>query len=494
MDNEKETNKNKKVKLSTVVIVLVLVAVVGGGLWWTLIGSKPQGPALVESDKEPITQESFEELPVGLIYEFSEEEQQEFLELAKKNYEEYGDKAPDMWGVFNSDEFFYEERWGITRKNNTIPTEMLNEDGSLRYPDGFYGFVVSNRDYNLQAQENVRQNYELITDADINAKVNQMLNVEQYYLVQNNGVGGAYSENGKALSLDYGTDWDRFLYDYLTPNEEGDGDKTSMGMLMNDTVRNLLKRAVDSGLLNAENINTNKIFELMYAPQFYFDAYELADEFRIGEHGLYKLVENMEGIPSAYNVINDIPDENVSYYFPTKVWKIDNNTIVVDVQIENGDMLGAIEIQEIYAKIAQSNTTETLNYYGNVTELNDSSYVVYTRLFNSDLTQGVMPDYGVGIANYTLADGWELGSNYGNYSPGYLYAYNDTAKNVLRYYYSQVKSLMESGDAISSQRILESAAEQYDISYHDAVNIWGTYYISHVYELGYYTLVQNSFY
>ena len=185
MDNEKETKKNKKIKLSTIIIGLALVAALGGGIWWTFIGSKPQGPDLVEPEKEAITQESFEELPVGLIYEFSEEEQQAFLELAKKNYEEYGDKAPDMWGVFNSDEFFYEERWGITRKNNTNPTEMLNEDGSLRYPDGFYGFVVSNRDYNLQAQENVRQNYELITDADINAKVNQMLNVEQYYLVQN---------------------------------------------------------------------------------------------------------------------------------------------------------------------------------------------------------------------------------------------------------------------------------------------------------------------
>lgn len=492
MDNEKETNKNKKVKLSTVVIVLVLVAVVGGGLWWTLIGSKPQGPALVESDKEPITQESFEELPVGLIYEFSEEEQQEFLELAKKNYEEYGDKAPDMWAYHNGMEFFYEERWGITRKNNTNPTEMLNEDGSLRYPDGFYGFVVSNRDYNEPIQDDLIENGTLITEVDITEKVNMFLNVENYYLVQNNGIGGAYSENGHALSVFYGTDWDRFLYDYLTPDEEGSYDETSMGMLMNVPIRDLLKRAVDSKFLNAENLNTNKIFELMFAPHGYPDPYELADEFRIGEHGLYRLVDNMEGVPSTYNVVDEIPDENVSYYFPTKVWKIDNNTVVVDIQIENGDMLGAIEIEELMTKVSQSNTTETLNAYGTGTELNEDSYVVYTRLFNSDLTQGVMPDYGVGIANYTNCSGWSFGYNYGGFGPGYTYVYNDTAKNVLRYYYSQVKSLIESGQPISSQNILEEAADMYGISYHDAVNIWGTYYISHVYEVPMYTLVQTS--
>ena len=488
-----ETNKKNKRKILIVFIVLVLVGVISGTLWWTLVGSKPQGPDLVEPEKEAISQDEFEQMPVGLIYEFSEEEQQEFLELAKQNYEEYGDKATDLsenYDLTGDENFNYDIRWGITRKNNTNPTEMLNEDGSLRYPDGFYGFVVSDRSYNDKVYELIPEGNEEYPNADITAKVNMFLNVENYYLIQNNGVGGAYSENGHALSVFYGTDWNNYLYDYLTSNDDNE-DNTALGMLINDTTRNLLKRAVDSKFLDAENMNTNKIFELMYAPQIYPDPYELADEFRIGEHQIYKLVDTLETIPSAYNIIDEIPDENVSYYFPTKVWKIDNNTIVVDVQVENGEMLGLYEIEEINRKMSQANTTVTVDSNDEIPEIKDDTYVVYARLFNSDITQGVMPDYGVDIVNYIQCSDK---AEYISSMLGYTYVYNETAENILRYYYSQVKTLMGAGNPISSQDILEKAANEYGISYHDAVNIWGAYYISHVYESGLYSRLMTSVY
>ena len=484
-DEVKEPEKKKSWKKWGILLAIALVC---GGGWFIYDSTKPK-PVILEPTKPAITKETFDELPVGVIYEYSEEEKKEFIEYAKQKYNDFG-SYPTMQSRFWPSEpsdfnnFFYEQRPDIARRSNKSPEEMLNDDFSLRYPDAFTGFTISSKKNNGDYYD---WDVDSIRDVDINERVNQFLNVEEYYLVHNKGGGGSAFSGDRTnpwYSDNYSTAWNEYLRKRVLPNIRG----------YSGTPGILTQRALESGLFNKENLNTNKIFELMYtATTAYPEAYEIADSFRVGGHWLTPLVTELESVPSAYDVVDQLPEDIVVYFYPTKVWKVDNNTIVVDVQIDGCDCLGTLDTNEITMKIIQSNTDDELNAnkgIASIPKMTDDTYIVYVRLFNSDLTQGFFPDYGVGVANYSHTDDWGLPLL--SRQEGFVYSYNQTAQNVLRQYYAKVKELFETNMSISTKQILTEVASNNGISYHDAVNIWGTYYISHVYEIGDYDRVHAS--
>lgn len=483
-DEAKELEKKKSWKKWGTLLAIALVC---GGGWFIYDSTKPK-PVILEPTKPAITKETFDELPVGVIYEYSEEEKKEFIEYAKQKYNDFGSYPTMQSKLWTSepsdfDKSFYEQRPDVARRSNQSPEEMLNDDFLLRYPDAFTGFTISSKKNNGDYYD---WDVDSIRDVDINERVNQFLNVEEYYLIHNKGGGGYdFTADKKYPSCDnYAEAWDQFMDEYTLTSIIGNSGTPGF----------LTKRAYKSGLFNKENLNTNKIFELMYtATTAYPEAYELADLFRTGGHWLTPLISGLENVPSAYDVVDQLPEDVVVYFYPTKVWKVDNNTIVVDVQVDGCDCLGALDTNEIFMKIIQSNTNDELNAYkstASIPTMTDDSYIVFMRLFNSDLTQGFLPDYGIGVANYSHTDAWGLPLL--SKQEGFVYSYNQTAQNVLRQYYAKVNELFDANMPISTKQILTEVASNNGISYHDAVNIWATYYISHVYDRGVYDIVYAS--
>lgn len=435
---------------------------------------------VISKDIEQITQEEFEKLDKGVIYEFSNEEKESFLNYAHVLYEEYKHVGtPQQGGGSNADYVYYSIREEVVRHKNKKPENMLNLDGSLKYPEAFTGFVISNRMQSFDKEVPGRDDSWTSSKTNVNYKANAFLLTEKFYLTYNNGNEKNYKKEKALFSINSNEDWYNEFQKLLN---------NSINMYPN--ARNTLPmKMLQNGFFSKENKYTNKIFEILAAGNWdgidtagICNSYDVAAYLMNDASGEY-FINYLENIPQKYNIIDDIPDENVSYFYPTKVWKIDNNNIIVDICIDNGDMLDPVDVNEIKAKIVQSNTVGKISgFQTDGTISNKEDYVVYARYFFDDLTQGVFPDGGVSIANYSCAEGWSLGRNSGFDLGGYTYVFNEKAKDVLRDYWGTVANKLEKDEIIDTQKILKNVAKKQNIPYKDALNIWATYLVSHISE------------
>lgn len=431
----------------------------------------------ISKDIETITPEGFAEMDKGVIYEITEEEKESYLNYAEALYEEYkhvGVAQKD--GASNGSEIYYLVREDVIRRKNEKPEDMLNLDGSLKYPEAFTGFVISNKKYAFDNIAPGRFDSWKSSSTNVNYKANAFLLTEEFYLTYNNGNENNYREENALFSIESSDKWNDELEKVLNSNieEYNYGAQNTLAMKM-----------LQNGFFDAENKYTNKIFELLAVGYWHMNeagsnAYDVAANFMYNNSGDY-MFDDLENIPEKYNIVDELPEENVAYFYPTKVWKINDKTVVVDICIKNGDMLDGIDMKEIVAKIAQSNTTGDISKYSsNGTISKEDDYIVYARYFFDDLTQGVYPDGGVSIANYTTANGWNLVKGSGYELSGYTYVFNEKAKDVLRGYWGTVADKLEKGEKIDTQSILKTIAENEEIPYKDALNIWATHLVSHI--------------
>lgn len=427
----------------------------------------------ISKDTEAITPESFVEMDKGVIYEITEEEKESYLDYAEKLYKAYkhvGVAQKD--GGSNGIETYYQIREDVVRRRNEKPEDMLNADGSLKNPEAFTGFVISNKKYAFDYAVPGRDDTWTSPKTNVNIKANSYLLIEDFLLTYNNGNKNFFNEDEGIFAINSPEVW-----------REASIDALKMDISAYDGQNSLILKMLEAGFFEGENKYTNKIFEMLAAgrwdnPHNIQSGYDVAASWIYNRRG-EAIVEGLENIPEKYNVIDELPDENVTYFYPTKVWKVDDNTIVVDICIKNGDMLDTIDTKEIVAKIVQSNTMGEISPYKNQSDLRDD-YVVYARYFYDDLTQGVYPDGGISIVNYATADGWDLVSGMGGGLGGYSYVFNDKAKDVLRGYWGTVADKLANNEKIDTLSILKDIAKKENIPYKDAINIWATHFVSRI--------------
>lgn len=493
-ENEVKAKKSGKSKW----IILFLVGVLAGGsiYFFTKGGNKIFQPTYTPPvvNKETITQEEFENLPVGVIYEFSEEEQKQFLEEAKKKYETYKDAMPEahsevcieieegkyechyevnepiqyaqnksyMTGNENCfsgvrQDISYLSRPDVIRRKNESPVDMLNNDGSLKYPDGFYGYVAydnSFKDYGSKG---------LTTGDNITDKVNQILLYEDYYLTNNVANGNVRGE------------WMDFAKNKLKENQE----RYSSSSVLTD-------KYLKSSLASQEFSGTRSLVDYMFANDYEADAYQVAKEYSKRDLSAYSIVDYMENVPSKYNVFDSIDKAGVAFYYPTKIWKINNNTIVVDIRIDDGELLKIYDVAEVQGKIMQSNTEAWDMWEDHSVACAVNKYTVYARFFNEDMTQGLIPDFGTSLVNYgSCGDNYIL-ADFDRILYSSDYAYSDAAKDIVRRYYAILSEKYSNGESFSSKEILTQVSNETGVPYMDALNIWASYYISHSVHYAYY--------
>ena len=497
-ENEVKAKKIGKSKWT----ILFLVGVLAGGsiYFFTKGGNKILQPTYTPPvvNKETITQEEFENLPVGVIYEFSEEEQKQFLEEAKKKYETYKDAMPEAHSevcvaekenefdcyydvnepiqysenksFHNYDGAYYHSgvnqdivywpRPDVIRRKNESPTDMLNNDGSLKYPDGFYGYVTYSDSYKKSFGESSYTG--LATGDNITDKVNQILLYEDYYLTNEMTNGNIHGG------------WEDFVKSKLNANYEGYSNASILE-------QRFLKSELASQKLNG----TKSFIDLMFANNYESDAYQIAKEYSKRDLSSYSVVNYVENIPSKYNIYDSVPKEGVAYYYPTKIWKINNATIVVDVRIDDGELLSKHDVAEIQGKIMQSNT-ESWNFWNDKPVVSTGKYMVFARYFNEDMTQGLIPDFGVEMVNYGSSGNNGILADFDWILYASDYAYNDIAKDVVRRYYAILSEKYSNGESFSSKEILTQVSNETGVPYMDALNIWASYYISHSVHYSYY--------
>lgn len=435
-------------KIKGVILLILLLAIpVGLLLGVGYLKDKDNREILEKLDKKApaITQQSFEDLPVGLIYEYSEEDKAEFLEMAKD---------PE----FSAGQFFQE----------TVEL-TLAEDGSLRRPEGFIGRLETNLD-GKSKYESEDMTEHLVLDKmiesrfdanglDIDKVVNRILHYEEYW------------NNGGKVSVNF-SGW-KWLIDsnYTSLYDDFYGDE-------------IMKRAMDSEFLKTD-VGVNHLpYEFMFFGPLIRNPYYMLMEAANNQPDDNYLSVQFNGLSSKlekYNEADKYSGTVTTYYFPTKVWKLDDKHIIVDVQIENGSMLSTLDINKLVSKINYANaevvdqedTEGQEAFMVNGTYDPETDFTVSARYFDSDITQGFRPDFGMSIAN--RYQGYGANFNTGHFRKDIVL--NEQAKELLKDYYKEINRCMENNETISTLNILKELASKHNMSHEEAVNIWAVNYM-----------------
>lgn len=186
-------------------------------------------------------------------------------------------------------------------------------------------------------------------------------------------------------------------------------------------------------------------------------------------------VSGLTGSISKYNIADSIDSKNTSYYFPTRVWKAADNNVFVDIQIENGGMLSSYDVEKINNNIIYSNMSgvkeDSLYLFDQ-----EKVFLVDARYFDSDISQGMLPEFGLKLANRAP---WEPFGDMTAHS-SYDVVLNDDANNLLRDYFKEVKRLHNEDLPINTLEIMKEISEQHNIPFEDAINIWAVHTLSSV--------------
>ena len=472
MEEDKETIQNKtekKKKTKTIVKLCILLALVASPFAYQYFTNKPytEPESPIPNDKPAITQQTFEDLPVGVIYEFSDEEQKQFLAFAQKMYEENKEGQPwyDGTDLVNNQDQFLITREGINRYQNEKPEDMLNEDGSLKHPDAFIGFNVSVKD-NVDVYNNnikISKNH-----VDIDKKINQMIYYEDYFLREN--ANGNYKNN----IINSSWEW------YALGDLRGSSDYT--------VGNTLIPIAVESGYTTIDNKGANMIYSFMEFSSTDYDVYELLEYFaNIREYEPNVGLPTMTNMTDSYNIVNSVPDTNIVYYYPTRVVKLDDKTVIVDIRVDGGEYVGYSSKCDIFSKIMQSNTTNDHMTNWTRKEVGED-YTVFARYFISDISQYMVSELGLSPVNATSISSFRIHGN-GNHHLDYDIVLNDSAKGLMKDYFIKIKETLANDDLVSTKEIMQEIAPKYGISYTDAINIWGLYMIPSVIGSSGFTLI-----
>lgn len=470
MKNEKIKEKDGKMPLWLKLICVLGLAFLGykGYDTWKLNVAKKDWMSPTPT-VNAITKQEFEDYAVGLIYEVPEEDQKAYLEAAKTKYETYKHLGATQTatGVWNP-EYYLTPREDVIARGNSAPTDMLNEDMSLRYPDMFYGFII--HDENLTGENSKKwvnscDNDDFFScqfrkEKNMTGKMNQIFYVEKEF------------NNGMKIHEHYGSTMENSYMGCVNGAVGQDYPEAE-----------LFRRAVKSDFYKPDKeigvVRT--IFQYMFATTgSSTDPYDSAyhDMYNNGSSYDFNEVKEIDLFPEKYNDVKNWEDTYGVYYYPTAVWKVDNNTIVVDIAIANGDRMCHDDMYEILSKLNQSNThlgnnSSTQLYPPQLLE--SDTYLVMGRFFDAkDITNGIVPEYGVHVLNYKSIDDWQNGLWIMHDRSTYVF--NDKAKEFLKEFYNILEKQLETNNNLSTKKMIQQAANKTGVLYQDALNIYATHY------------------
>lgn len=468
MENEKIKEKEGKMPLWAKLICVLGLAFLGykGYETWQLSIAKKDfvSPA---PTVDAITKESFEDLPVGLIYEVPEDLQKQYKEAAIAKYETYKHLGAQQEGsiAISQPEHYLTTREDVIVRNNSKPSDMLNEDMSLRYPDMFYGFIIHDESITGALSKEIVKAYsggsaDFKNEKSMAKKMNQIFYVEKEF------------NNGMTIHQHYGSTMENSYMGYVNGATGQDYPEAE-----------LFRRAVKSDFYKSDKeigvVRT--IFQYMFATTASSgDAYAAAyhDMENNGSSYYFNEVKEIDLFPEKYNDVENWEDTYGVYYYPTAVWKVDDNTIVVDIAVENGNRMAVGDMYEILTKINQANahsgnnsSTQLYPYQ----ELKEDTYLVMGRFFDAqNITNGIVPEYGTCVLNYKNIGDWTNGA-WSSHERG-TYVFNDKAQKFLKEFYDILEKELKTNNDLSTKKMIQQAAKKTGISYQDALNIYATHY------------------
>ena len=417
---------------------------------------------------DAISKQDFEDLPVGLIYEVPEEDQKAYLEAAKAKYETYKHLGATQEGSIasNQPEHYLAAREDVIVRNNSQPSDMLNDDMSLRYPDMFYGFIIHDENITGALSKEIVDIYsdgsaDFKSEEKMANKMNQIFYVEKEF------------NEEMTIHQHYGGTMESSYMGYVM-GATGE-DYPEAELFRRATVSDFFKSDKEIGVVRT-------IFQYMFFANYgsqgdpYGAAYH--DMYNNGSSYYFNKVDSIDLFPEKYNDVENWEDTYGVYYYPTAVWKVDNNTIVVDIAVVNGDRMASGDRYEILAKINQANThlgnNSSTQLYPSQ-ELNEDTYLVMGRFFDAEnITNGIVPEYGTHVLNYKNIGNWTNGAC-SKHDRG-TYVFNDEAKEFLKEFYDILEKELEANNDLSTQKMIQQAAKKTGISYQDALNIYATQY------------------
>lgn len=477
-----EENKKKKLKKTLLTCLLIGGCYLGYKIYQYVEMQNliKNGIVSPEPTLEAVDQKTFEELPVGVIYEVPEELQNQYLNSAKAKYEKYKDLGPqqtatDLWNP----DHYATEREDVVVRGNKKPSDMLNDDMSLRYPDMFFGFIIHDENITGSRSEvwesyaTNQPNLDFRYDGAMADKMNQIFYVEDQYLNGGINFAKAYGKNKEDLGDFYKTQ----LND------------ANVNAPHNPVLQSVV-RGIESGFYgDNSNKDVKTLFSYMYmSGNPSLDQYDTAYHYMNNSYSsyYYNEVTKIDLLPEKYNDVKNLDDTCPVYFYPTKVWKIDNNTIVVDINVVNGDRMTFDDITEILTKFHQANRaydeiilmndeSRPIDDFIPYIELEDDTYLVLGRFFDAEgITNGIMPEYGTFVLNYQKIGDWYNGTT--TYNERGLFVFNKKAKEFLSEFYDILEEELNNNGKPSTQKMIKQAAKKVGISYQDGLNIYATHY------------------
>lgn len=495
--------ENKKKKSSGMWMFLLIVLICCGIVIYTAFFK----------DKIEEANSKSSNIEVGTVYEYTDEEIQNMIDLASKQLEEdklhykikpgysildwkkLGDdpleKNPGYKETFKDhevvidDAYYYYEKDGKTiwvgqfGHDEKLPSEVkykntkmkesnsFNDDLSLKIADAFYGYGSVGNPY--------------------------------YYLVLENPQG-QYLERGKTAKdyvLAYQSDYENFMAVIEAMDEMYKNNNeqllSNINKLSIKDIDNLQQDAYGGTKLFKEiyrdlrSTNSMNPLQTILASNYNWNSYyyDLIDSSNINRDKYGKL----DYYPEEYNYFAD-HNNFFFYYYPIRVEKVSSNKYLVDV--ETSLPATRLAIEEVFYQIASNFSRKYDNdldapYFKDY----DSKFDIIVRINNSEINKGMILDYAMGSVLYQnlLGDSYIPG-DFSSYDGiidkglrcsgafGHIPWYpNEEAQELLSVYFTYAKEAFDSDSFFSIVETIERSAKDLNMELPDAKRIIYSYYL-----------------
>lgn len=495
--------ENKKNKGSGMWIFLLIIFVCCGVVVYTAFFKDKIG----EANSEP------SRIEVGTVYEYTDEEVQNMIDLASKQLEEdklrykikpgysildwkkLGDnpleKNPERKENFQDNEvviddaYYYYEKDGKTiwtgqfGHDEKLPSEVkykntkmkesnsFNDDLSLKIADAFYGYGSVGNPY--------------------------------YYLVLENPLG-QYLERGKTAKdyvLSYQSDYENFMgiIEAMDEMYKNNNEQLLSGInrLSIKDIDNLQQDAYGGTKLFKEiyrdlsSVNSMNPLQTILASNYNWNLYYY-DLIDLGSVNLGKY-EKLDYYPEGYNYFA-YHNNYFFYYYPTRVEKVSDNKYLIDVETSLPATRLAIE-EAFYQITSNFNRNYGTDFEAPYFKDYDSKFDIIVRINNTNMNKGMILDYAMGSVLYPnlLGDSYISGdfSSYDrvtdkglrcsealDYIPWYP---NEEAQKLLSVYFTYAKEAFDSDSFFSIVETIERSAKDLNMELADAKKIIYSYYL-----------------
>ena len=459
------------------------------------------------------------DIEVGTVYEYSDEEIQEFISEAEQRLEadkKYGLEPGydiDTWKKYGGKElpegfwpddypgidtyydsyYFLSERDGyvlesnINNLDNRVPSQIkykvdnlkaadvFNDDLSLKIADAFYGYSsVGDPWFPLVKYPNSNDYsvYEIYRPSSARDYVKGYWDIFEKFKAEIEAIDKAYKDKGTALM-----DVMNNVNLETVGKTYGDGGCYGGCTLFKDLYRNFT------------SINSMNPLQTYLMGQYKWNDDNMDGRIVLLEGLNINQNDKMtDYYPEEYNYFSN-HDHYFFYYYPTRVEKIDERTYLVDIETSN--VANRYAIEQIYYNICGNflkkyrDATTDFTLYEDYFEKMD----IIIRINNTDMNKGMVLDYSMGSVLYpelsTSTEDFPTSTisdthlrSYMNMDPAGIPWYpNEEAQELLKHYFTYAREAYDNDSYFSFTETIEKSAKEVGMDIEDAEKIVYSYYL-----------------